>query len=282
MNDTPYSEKRKQLLHIMQEYARQDVMVAFSGGADSSLLLQIACEQAKKYGTQVYAITIQTALHPVTEATEAKQAAEAMGAIHHIIKANELAEAGIENNPTDRCYRCKHYMFSKVKALAAELQVPTIMEGTNSDDLQQYRPGLLAIKELGLKSPLAEANFTKAQVRKMAAEYKLAAAEKPSAPCLATRFPYGTKLTYGEMQRVDAIENTLHTMGFYNVRARIHGDLVRLEVDAEAIPQLAARRQEIIRLVKAQGYAYVCADLEGFRSGSQDIHIAIKNGQNFS
>ena len=174
---------------IIDQYLHEDVMIAFSGGVDSTLLLKMAVEASQKYHTRVYAVTIQTALHPVMEADEAKRMAEEIGAIHKVIHVDELEGAGIENNPVDRCYLCKKYMFTKVKELAHSLGISTILEGTNADDLKQYRPGIKAIQELGLQSPLLEANMTKKEIRELAAVYGLKAANKPSSPCPATRFP---------------------------------------------------------------------------------------------
>lgn len=261
---------------IIDAYVHEDVMIAFSGGVDSTLLLKMAVEASRKYHTRVYAVTIQTALHPVMEADEAKRMAEKIGAIHKVIHVDELEGAGIENNPVNRCYLCKKYMFTQVKELAHSLGISTILEGTNADDLKQYRPGIKAIQELGLYSPLLEANMTKKEIRELAGTYDLKAANKPSSPCLATRFPYHTLLIYEEMRKVEKIEDYLHTCGFYNVRARIHNDLVRLEIDQDAFMKCMDKRQEIVLFIKELGYDYVTLDLEGFRSGSQDIKLEEK------
>ena len=226
------------LLTIIDQYLHEDVMIAFSGGVDSTLLLKMAVEASKNYHTHVYAVTIQTALHSVMEADEAKRIAEELGAIHKVIHVDELEGAGIENNPVDRCYLCKKYMFTKVKELAHSLGIFTILEGTNADDLK--------------------------------------AANKPSSPCLATRFPYNTTLNYEEMRKVEKIEDYLHACGFYNVRARIHNDLVRLEIDQDAFMKCMDKHQEIVLFIKELGYDYVTLDLEGFRSGSQDIKLEEK------
>ena len=238
------------LAAIIDQYVHEDVMIAFSGGVDSTLLLKMAVEASKRYHTHVYAVTIQTVLHPVMEADEAKQIAEELGAIHKVIHVDELEGAGIENNPVDRCYLCKKYMFTKVKELAHSLGISTILEGTNADDLKQYRPGIKAIQELGLHSPLLEANMTKKEIREL--------------------------LNYEEMRKVEKIEDYLHTYGFYNVRARIHNDLVRLEIDQDAFMKCMDYRQEIVLFIKELGYDYVTLDLEGFRSGSQDIKLEEK------
>ena len=279
MEQEPYKTKCQALMNQITALTSQDIAVAFSGGVDSSLLLKIACEKAKTAGTRVYAITIHTMLHPVGELELTKKVAEETGAIHRIIKVDELKEAGIAKNPVDRCYLCKRYMFKRLLKEADQLQVKTAIEGTNEDDTRAYRPGIAALRELGIKSPLLEAGFTKADVRRLAGELNISVANRPSAPCLATRFPYDTVLSYEEMKKVDEIEVYLRNQGFYNVRARIHGELVRLEVDAADIPLLVQQRTELAERIKRLGYSYVTADLEGFRSGSQDIHV-VREKQN--
>lgn len=268
-----YEEQCKKLWDMLDQYAREDVMVAFSGGVDSSLLLWLLCKKCKAYGTKVYAVTLHTTLHPMADLDVASAAAKEAGASHKIIYVDEMKKAGIEENPKDRCYRCKKYMFRRVLEEAEKLGIYTVIEGTNQDDTKEYRPGIQALRELGIKSPLIDARFTKADVRRLAKELGISTAEKPSAPCLATRFPYDTHLTHEEMQKVDAIEQSIREMGFYNVRARVHGNLIRIEVDEEDILKLFRRKSEILRKVKEEGYIYVTIDLEGFRSGSQDVLI---------
>lgn len=266
-----YEDKCKKLWEVLEQYARENNMVAFSGGVDSSLLLWLLCRKSKEYGTEVYAVTLHTTLHPAAELDITRAAAKEAGAHHKIIYVDELKKAGIEDNPKDRCYRCKKYMFTRVLEEAEKLGIRTIIEGTNLDDTQEYRPGIQALKELGIKSPLVEAGFTKADVRRLAKELGISTAEKPSTPCLATRFPYDTHLTYEEMQKVDAMEQSIRAMGFYNVRTRVHGNLVRIEVDKKDIPMLLERSEEVVKQVKEEGYVYVTIDMEGFRSGSQDV-----------
>ena len=198
-----YVEKKVQLFKIIDEYAAQDVMVAFSGGVDSTMLLMLCCEAAKKTGKQVYGVTMQTVLHPARELEEAGAACSEIGATHLVIKIDELQDAGIMNNPIDRCYLCKKYLFLRLRREAERLGISVIMEGTNEDDLHVYRPGIKALRELEIISPLAQAGLTKQEVRMLATEYGLSVASKPSAPCLATRFPYGTELTYEKMAQVE-------------------------------------------------------------------------------
>ena len=179
-------------------------------------------------------------------------------------------EAGIKNNPVDRCYLCKKYLFSSLKEVAKELNVATILEGTNEDDLHVYRPGIKALGELGIKSPLAEAKFTKSEVRKLAEKYDISVANRPSTPCLATRFPYGTELSYESMRKVEEAEEYLRSLDLYNVRVRLHDDIGRIEVDDEGLETVILNKKDIISFFKSRGIEYVTIDLEGFRSGSMD------------
>ena len=216
---------------------------------------------------------MQTKLHPVGEIEAAKETAEEIGAIHLILAVDELIEAGIADNPPDRCYRCKKHLFQRMLRRAEELGIHTILEGTNADDLHVYRPGIKALRELQITSPLAETHMTKEEVRNLAAEYGLSTASKPAVPCLATRFPYGTSLTYEKMRQVEKGENYFKSLGFGNIRLRVHDTVVRIEVDAGEFDRLMQHKDEITAYLKELGYGYITLDLEGFRSGSMDIGI---------
>lgn len=275
---TEYEEKKIRLKERIQVYAGEGCIVAFSGGVDSSLLLKLVCETAGKpdrslsdTGSRIYAVTMQTRLHPVCEIEHARKVAEEIGAAHLVIPVDELEEAGICQNPPERCYLCKKQLFTKILHKAEELGVRNILEGTNGDDLHVYRPGLRAIRELGVISPLAEAGFTKEEVRRLAEEYGLSVSGRPSTPCLATRFPYGASLSYEEIQKVGQGEAYLKGLGLYNVRLRIHGDIARIEVDPDDFPIFMRYRQEAVSYLKSLGYHYITLDLEGFRSGSMDV-----------
>jgi uncharacterized protein len=270
-------DKKQKFLEYMNSYTNQNVIIAFSGGVDSTLLLKTACKLANKKNHNVYAVTIHTTLHPMNEITLTRELAEEMGAIHTIIQVDELANAGIMDNPVNRCYLCKSYLFTKLQELAKDLGVFIIMDGTNEDDLHVYRPGIKALKELNVKSPLAETGMTKNDVRNLAKEYGLTVAKRPSAPCLATRFSYGAKLSYEKLQKVEQGEEFLKSFGFYNLRLRIHEDIARIEVDSEDIKKLIEHKDEIIDYLKRIGYTYVTVDLEGFRSGSMDDKIVTEN-----
>lgn len=254
----------------MDGFTEHAAVVAFSGGVDSSLLLRLACDAAKEKQQKVHAIMLKTMLHPAGEAEDAEKAAKESGAEFRILKIDELYEAGIENNPKDRCYRCKKYLFQSLVQEAQRLGACYILEGTNADDLRTYRPGLRAVRELGIQSPLADTGFTKEEVRRLAGEYGISTAEKPSTPCLATRFPYGEKLTYEEMRKVEQGEAYLRKLGFYNVRLRVHKDIARIEVDSGDLETAVRCRKEITSYLKKLGYCYATLDLEGFRSGSMD------------
>ena len=274
-----YEDKVRKLNMQMQQFAKKDIAVAFSGGADSSLLLKIAVDAAAACDSIVYGIFMHTMLHPAEEAEEAKILAEQIGARFRMIAVDELQGAGILDNPPDRCYRCKKYLFERLLKECASLGVSTVLEGTNEDDLHVYRPGLQAVRELGIVSPLADTGLTKAEVRRLGMEYGISASEKPASPCLATRFPYGTRLSYEAMRKVEQGERYIREKGFYNVRLRIHGDIVRIEVDTKEFPDLMKEREAVIVYLKQLGYHYITLDLEGFRSGSMDIIEDIGSGR---
>lgn len=271
-----YEEKCSYLQKLMEKYTQENVVVAFSGGVDSSLLLKTACINAVKNGTKVFAVTMHTTLHTMNEIESSKETAGEVGTEHLIISVDELKEAGIENNPVERCYLCKKYLFQKMKDKAESLGVKIILDGTNEDDLHMFRTGLRALKELEIKSPLAESDFSKTDVRKLAEEYGLSVSKKPSTPCLATRFPYGSRLSYEEMKKVEKGEDFLKNLGLYNVRLRIHNDIARIEVDKEDIVKIVVYKEAIISYLKELGYRYITLDLEGFRSGSMDYFLENK------
>lgn len=273
-----YGQRCRKLHKLMEKYAEKDVAVAFSGGVDSALLLKLAVLHGREQGGKVYAITASTELHPSGDEALTAKVAEELGARHHILKVRELEQAGIRNNPEDRCYRCKKYLFEAIKETAKGLGAKSVLEGTNRDDLLVYRPGIKAIEELGVASPLKEAGLTKEQVRRLAQELGISVASRPSAPCLATRFPYGTRLTREGLKRVEAGETFLKTFGLYNVRLRVHGDIARIEADPAYLEKLLAHKDEVAGRLKELGYRYITLDLEGFRSGSMD-KPALQNGK---
>ena len=266
-------EKKARLLALMEEYGRQDVCLAFSGGVDSSLLLKLAADSAAAHGSTVYAVSFDSRLHPASDLENAKKVAAELGGVHVVVTVDELEMEEIRSNPPDRCYLCKKQLFGKLLEFAAEKQISLTMEGTNEDDLHVYRPGIRAVRELGVKSPLAEAGLTKAEVKALAAEYGISAASRPSTPCMATRLPYGAELSYEVLKQIEEGEAVLRELIGGNVRLRLHGDVARIETDGENLEKAVALRGQLISRLKALGFVYITLDLEGFRSGSMDVHI---------
>ena len=265
--------EKDRLLAQIQQLAQEDIILAFSGGVDSALLLYLLTLACRETSRQAYAVTFHTALHPQADLEYARQFARSLHASHHILQINELENPKILENPPDRCYHCKKMLFEKLWEFAREKQVSTILEGSNKDDLNVYRPGLQAVQELGNQSPLAQCGITKAQVRQLAAEYGLSVATRPSVPCLATRLPYHTNIDTRLLARIEQGERFLKYMGMGNVRIRVHGDIARLELDPEDFPILFQHRTEILLQLKKLELPYLTLDLEGFRSGSMDIGL---------
>ncbi len=265
--------KKDQLLELLRSYCAEDVCVAFSGGVDSSLLLVMACEAARETGARVYALTMDTVLHPKADLEIAREVLARTEAIHQVLALDELAVPEIRFNPVNRCYLCKKELYSRMLDFAEEKGVKVLLEGSNEDDLHVYRPGLLAVRELGVKSPLAECGITKAQVRMLAGEYNISVALRPSSPCLATRLPYGAKIDLELLERIDLGETAIRELGFGNVRMRIHDEIVRLEIDPGQFQKVLNHREELLLKLKELGFSYITLDLEGFRSGSMDLKI---------
>lgn len=268
-------EKRQQLLAYMKECAGQDVALAFSGGVDSSLLLKLACQCAKEQGTRVWAVTFQTRLHPPCDRETAARVADEMDAEHVVLSIDELEMEDIRQNPENRCYLCKKNLFGKLREFALAHGAGCLMDGTNEDDLHVYRPGLKALQEYGVKSPLARCGVTKAQVKALAEAYGISVASRPSTPCMATRLPYGSRLSYELLDRIAEGEEWLRTClgGKRNIRLRVHDGIARIETDGEGMELLLKNRREAAEKMKSLGFDYITMDLEGFRSGSMDQKI---------
>ena len=260
----------------LTQLASHKIALAFSGGVDSSLLL-VLLGLRRKHGTLPHgmvALTVNTTLHPQHELKEAQDLAQSFNLPLEVLELDELPV--IAHNPVNRCYLCKKALMGKLQARAAELGCGVVIDGTNADDLTQYRPGLQALKELGIKSPLAEAGLSKEQVRALLQELGLEIAHKPSNACLATRFPYGTELKVEALTAVGKAEEALHALGFRNVRVRAYPEarLIRLEVDPDALSRAIEYRNFILPILQAiPGYDHYTLDLEGFASGSMDKAI---------
>jgi pyridinium-3,5-biscarboxylic acid mononucleotide sulfurtransferase len=243
------------------------VVVAFSGGVDSSLLLAAAKEAC---GDGVLAVTASSATYPRRELESARTIAGLIGAEHRLIKTREVDDPAFRSNPLDRCYHCKLELFAKLAELARAQGYRSVVEGSTVSDLGDFRPGERAARELRVLSPLREAGLAKADVRSLARSIGLPNWDRPAQACLASRFPYGTEITREGLARIERIEDVLHDLGFGQVRARLHGDLVRLEIDPALIEEASreATRAKIVQAVRREGFRFVALDLAGYRTGS--------------
>ncbi len=252
--------------------------VAFSSGVDSTFLLRVAHEAL---GDRVVAVTIRSSTFPKHELDEAVAFCRAEGIRHEIIDSCELDIPGFAENPPDRCYLCKKAIFGKIMEFAQANGLKAVLEGSNKDDDGDYRPGRRAIMELGVMSPLREVGLTKTEIRALSRRMGLPTADKPSFACLASRFPYGERITAEGLARVERAEHWLRDagMGLAQLRVRSHGDMARIEVPPEAIPDVAARAGEIAAAFKGLGFAYAALDLQGYRTGSMNETLDIDSSQ---
>jgi uncharacterized protein len=241
------------------------VVVAFSGGVDSGLLAAVTY---RALGERMLAVTIQSQVETTEGIDAARATAAAVGFVHQVIEFDDLANHKFVENPPDRCYYCKLNRLGELLRLGQAWGFEVMVEGSNADDSGEYRPGKLAVKELGIRSPLAEVGLTKDEIRRLAKALELPIWDRPSAPCLATRFPYGTQVSVEGLRQVAQAEAFLHGMGFFPVRVRYYGSLARIEVSPEEIGHLIKVREEVMSHFKAIGFTHTAVDLMGYRSGS--------------
>lgn len=271
MNVLVAEEKYNKLIAALQAMDR--VVVAFSGGVDSTFLLY-AAKQA--VGARAMAVTSRSGVVPRRDLDEGALFCERQGIRHEYLDFDELAVPGFAENPPDRCYICKKTLFTKLLEIAAKERA-VLCEGSNMDDLGDYRPGLRALRELAVRSPLQEAGLTKSEIRLLSQKFGLPTWSKPASACLASRFAYGERITATKMAAVDKAEQLLFDLGFTQYRVRAHGDekkglLARIEVLPEDLAKALQPecRQEIITKFKGLGFAYVTLDLLGYRTGSMN------------
>jgi uncharacterized protein len=239
-------------------------LVAFSGGVDSTFVLAVAREVL---GDRAVALTAHSPSVPQAERSEARQLAERLGARHLEVESREIDDPRYAANPVDRCYYCKSELYRLCQDIAAREKVSAILDGFNADDRRDFRPGHLAAEERAIRSPLAEAGLTKAEVRAWSEAYRLPTWDKPQMACLASRLPYGTAVTRERLGQVERAEAGVRALGFRSFRVRYHGDIGRLEVASDELEAAFSRRSELVAAVRSAGFKVAVLDLEPFRSG---------------
>lgn len=248
-------------------------VVAFSGGVDSTFLAKVAGDVLKG---NVLLITASSSTYPKRELEGAIEIARQLNLPHRIIESEELEVEGFAENPSNRCYYCKSELFAKIKAIASVEHYQEVFEGSNADDLNDFRPGRLAIKELGIVSPLLEAALSKNEIRELSSMMGLPTAQKASFACLASRFPYGEKITRDKLDRVGKAEEKIFDLGFRQFRVRSHGDLARIEFSVPDLDHAWSQRAVIKTICKNSGFTYVAIDLDGYRTGAMNEVLSEK------
>lgn len=265
MIETKYDNLKKLLTDM------GSVAVAFSGGVDSSLLLKVAHDCL---GDRAAGITAVSPSVPAHELATAQEVARHIGARHFLIESNELADENYLANGPDRCYFCKHHTYEELIPFAQAHGYAQVVDGNNADDLGDHRPGQRAARERGVRSPLQETGFTKAEIRALAKQLGLPNWDMPSAACLSSRVPYGTRISVPILSQIERAELVLRRLGLRQVRVRHHDQVARIEVLPDDFPTILAHREEVVAEFKALGYTFVTLDLAGFRSGSMNEVLA--------
>ncbi|MBN1575937.1 MAG: ATP-dependent sacrificial sulfur transferase LarE [Chitinispirillaceae bacterium] len=258
-------EKSNILRKIIEGY--DSALIAFSGGVDSTFLAKAAAEVL---GERLLLVTATSCTYPESELADAQRLAGQLGVRHRVVVSEEITLPGFAQNTPDRCYHCKHELFSLMRNIAKEEKLAAVFEGSTVDDLSDYRPGRRALKELGIISPLLEAGLTKNEIRSLSAALHLETAVKPSYACLASRFPYGETITREKLSRVGAAEEEVKRLGFRQMRIRSHDNLARIEVAPEEMETAWNLREKIDAACRGAGFVYTALDLRGYRTGAMN------------
>jgi len=267
----PENDLLSRLTEIVEPLTKGGIALAFSGGCDSTLLLVLLAKIKRAHDYPLLPFFFRGPFQTAAEFAQAQSQTHLLKLELRIITPPVFEVAEIRTNDRRRCYFCKRLMFSQLKQAAADFNLQSVMEGTNADDLKEYRPGQAALKELGIHSPLADARFSKADVRKLTAELGAPNAGQPSSACLATRFPYDTELTENALRKVEQTETFLKGLGLSSFRVRCHGDLARIELSGEDAAHAVFRKREMIAdYFHKCGFRYTTIDLKMFQSGSFD------------
>jgi uncharacterized protein len=266
-------EKIENLKNTLKKYTK--VVVAYSGGVDSSFLLKIAVDALGN--KNVLAVTAVSQIYPSDEILKSKKLPESLGVKHIFLETAVLDDENFISNPLDRCFYCKRELFLKITKLQEEFNFNYILDGTNKDDESDFRPGYKAITLFNILTPLKDIGLSKSEIREYAKQIGLSNFNKPGQACLASRIPYGDRITLERLKRIETCEKYLSSLNFKNIRVRDYKNLVRIEVDTEDINIIIKHRLDIIKALKEAGYMYITVDLEGFRSGS--MNSVLKTGE---
>ncbi|MCS6936950.1 MAG: ATP-dependent sacrificial sulfur transferase LarE [Candidatus Bipolaricaulota bacterium] len=265
MKTANLDQKLMELRALMRSYG--SAVVAFSGGVDSSVVLAVAKQEL---GERVLAVTAHSPVYAQRELEAAQRFAQELGVAHEIVLTRELDDPRYVNNPPTRCFHCKQELFSKLTELARARGFAVVLDGTNASDTSDFRPGMRALQDYGIKSPLLEVGLTKPEIREIARAMNLPTAEKPAMACLASRLPYGSAITLEKLRQIEQAEELLFGLGLTQVRVRHYNEMARIEVPPDEMTKVLEHREEIAIALKELGFRYVTLDLMGYRSGSMN------------